>query len=100
MLSLHVPINIKPLAVMKKENVVRDKSYRFAMRIVKLHLFLSKDFINRLSIAYKEARETSFWIKLLRDTDIIEKQLAQSFLKDCDELLRILYTIINTSRTS
>jgi four helix bundle protein len=130
MVSLYVPINFKPLAIMK-ENVVLSKSYAFATRIVKLHLFLSKkqreyelssqilrsgtsiganieeavggisrkDFVNKLSIAYKEARETSYWIKLLRDTDIIEKRLASSFLRDCEELLRLLYSIIskNTS---
>lgn len=123
-------VDIKPLYTMK-DNVIRDKSYLFALRIVKLHLFLSKelreyqlssqilrsgtsiganieeaiggisrkDFVNKFSISYKEARETSYWIRLLRDTSILEKKLAYSLLKDCDELLRILYTIINSSRS-
>ncbi len=128
MISLH--LDIKPLAKMK-ENVIRDKSYLFALRIMKLHLFLSKerreyrlssqilrsgtsiganveeaiggiskkDFINKLSISYKEARETSYWLRLLRDTSILDKKLAYSLLNDCDELLRILYAIINSSRS-
>jgi len=37
------------------------------------------DFVSKMNIAYKEARETSYWIRLLRDTDYIELKLAESF---------------------
>jgi len=117
---------------MRKENIILDKSYQFALRIVKLHLYLSKelkqfeissqilrsgtsiganieeaigavskkDFINKLGIAYKEARETKYWIRLLRDSELIDSRLAESLLTDCEELLKILYSIIKTSRTT
>lgn len=113
-----------------KENVIQNKSYLFAIRIVKLHLFLSKqreyelsaqilrsgtsiganveeaiggyskkDFSHKLSVAYKEARETKYWIRLLRDSGIVKQKLADSFLADCEEILAILFTILRSSKT-
>ena len=57
-----------------------------------------KDFINKLQIAYKEARETRYWLRLLREGDLLEKKPAESFLKDCDELIAILTSVLNSSR--
>jgi len=57
-----------------------------------------KDFIAKLSIAYKEARETHFWIRLLKDSDQISNNQAAPLLKDCDELLRIMWNILKTSK--
>ena len=59
-----------------------------------------KDFINKMQIAYKEARETKYWLRLLNEGELIDKKLAESFLKDCEEILRILTSILNTSKTS
>ena len=109
---------------MKQNNVVQQKSYLFALRIIKLYKDLvkqneyvlsrqilksgtsiganieeaiggqsPKDFFAKLSISYKEARETHYWIRLLRDSDYVEVKLANSFLKDCEELLRIIGAI-------
>ena len=52
-----------------------------------------KDFINKVTISYKEARETVYWIKLLLATDYIDKEQADSLLADADEICRILGTI-------
>ena len=57
-----------------------------------------KDFVNKMSIAYKEARETHYWLRLLHDSGLLEKKLADSLLSDCDETLRILYSIISTTK--
>ena len=57
-----------------------------------------KDFINKLQIAYKEARETRYWLRLLREGDMLEKKLADSFLKNCDEIIAILTAILNSSK--
>ena len=48
------------------------------------------DFISKLSIAYKEARETCYWIRLLHATDYLTESQAQSLLKDAEELCRII----------
>ena len=98
---------------MKQENIILEKSYAFAVRIVKLSQFLvtekhayqladqirrsgtsiganveeavggqsRRDFISKCSIAYKEARETHYWLQLLRDTHYIEQNQAASLLK-------------------
>ena len=57
-----------------------------------------KDFINKLQIAYREARETSYWLWLLRDSGILEKKLAESFITDCEEIIKPLTAILNSSK--
>ena len=57
-----------------------------------------KDFINKLQIAYKESRETRYWLRLLKEGEILEKKLADSFLKDCDEIIAILTAVLNSSK--
>ena len=56
------------------------------------------DFIHKVSIAYKESRETSYWLRLLNDAKILEDRLSQSFLKDIEELKKILASIFKTSK--
>jgi len=55
---------------------------------------LKADFKNKLSTSYKEARETHYWLRLLKETKFINDHMFQSLEKDCDEIKRILYTII------
>jgi four helix bundle protein len=57
-----------------------------------------KDFINKLQIAYKEAGETRYWLCLLREGEMLEKKLADSFLKDYNEIIAILTAIWNSSK--
>ncbi len=52
-----------------------------------------KDFMMKLTIAYKEARETHYWLRLLRDTGYLERQSAENILSDCSELLKIIGSI-------
>ena len=111
---------------MKEGNIILQKSYAFAVRIVRLSQFLvkekqafqladqirrsgtsiganveeavggqsRKDFVSKCSIAYKEARETHYWLRLLRDTECLELRLAESMMNDAEELKRILAAII------
>ena len=58
------------------------------------------DFIHKLSIALKEASETNYWLRLLRDGEILEVKLANSILKDCEEIQRMLTASIKTSKTN
>lgn len=57
-----------------------------------------KDFISKMSIAYKEARETHYWLRLLRDSDILEARHAESAIEDCEELLRLCGSIVRTTK--
>ncbi len=111
-----------------KENIILTKTYKFALRIIKLYKYLveekkeytlskqilksgtsiganseegaggisKKDFRAKFFIAYKEARETHYWLRLLRDSDYIEANLAKSLLEDNDEILKILGAILKT----
>ncbi len=111
-----------------KENVISEKSFTFALRIVKLYQYLceekkefvlskqilrsgtsiganieegiggqsGKDFHSKMSIAYKEARETHYWLRLLYKANYIADTAYQSILADCDELVRILGSIKKT----
>ena len=58
-----------------------------------------KDFFAKLTIAYKEARETHYWIRLLTDTNYISKQENESLLFAVDELLKIIGSIQKTLRS-
>ena len=96
---------------MKKDNVIQEKSYQFAIKIVKTSKYLvdqkkefilskqllrsgtsiganveeaiggqsKKDFFAKLSISYKEAKETKYWIRLLFDTDYINEPTKQNY---------------------
>jgi len=114
-----------------KTNILKDKSYAFALRVVKLFQFLAaekrefvlskqilrsgtsiganieeayqgeskSDFIHKLSISNKEAFETHYWLRLLRDSEILTPKLAESLMGDCDEIQRMLVAAIKTSKT-
>ncbi len=115
-----------------RENVLKTKSYAFALRTVNLykHLAFQKseyvlskqilrsgtsiganvtegnraqsksDFVHKLSIALKEAAETEYWLCLLRDSEFITEEQADSLIKDCIELQKILIVSIKTAKTS
>jgi four helix bundle protein len=59
-----------------------------------------KDFYAKLTISYKEARETHYWIRLLKDTNYLTEEQADNLIKDADELLRIIGSIQKTMRNS
>lgn len=112
------------------ESILRDKSYSFALRVVKLHKHLTdqhkeytlskqvlrsgtsvgalvreaqyaqsvKDFVNKLSIALKEANETEYWMLLLKDTDFITKKMHDNIQPDISELKKLLTASINTAK--
>ncbi len=56
------------------------------------------DFVSKLSIALKEAYETNYWLRLLRETNFLTGDEFQSIITDCQELERLLISIIKTSK--
>ncbi|HMM79687.1 MAG TPA: four helix bundle protein [Pyrinomonadaceae bacterium] len=58
------------------------------------------DFIHKLSIGQKEAIETNYWLRLLKDSGYIEEKLAESFLADCEEIQRLLAASIKTAKSN
>ena len=57
-----------------------------------------KDFVHKLSISLKEARETAYWLNLLKDSDYINQEIFNKSNNDCEELIKILSSIILTTK--
>ena len=115
---------------MKRDNILVNKSFSFAVRIVNLYKYLcsdkkefvlskqllksgtsiganisesqdaqsTNDFISKLSIALKEARESKYWIELLKETEYLTKKESDSLVNDLIELIKLLVTIIKTTK--
>jgi four helix bundle protein len=115
----------------KKESVLKNKSYLFAGRIVRLAQYLqhekkeyilnkqiirsgtavgalireaefaqsNADYINKFSIALKEANETDYWLALLKDTEYIDAKLYDSLVFDCKELIALLVSTVKKLKT-
>lgn len=58
------------------------------------------DFFAKLTIAYKETRESKYWIRLLRDSEYLTMEQSEDLLKDVEELLKIIGSIQKTVRNS
>jgi len=114
---------------MKKENIIQEKSYSFALEIIDLVRkfprnmegliigrqllrsatsvganveeaiggFTKKDFRYRMSIALKEARETNYWLRLIRDSKLLNNNM-DDFIAKSEELRKILIAIVKNSR--
>ena len=110
-------------------NVIENKSFAFAVRIVNVFKHLSSekkefvlskkllrsgtsiganvseairgqskaDFTAKMCIALKEANETLYWLKLLKETDYLSEKQFDSLCTDINELLRLLVSICKTS---
>ena len=57
-----------------------------------------KDFIHKLGVAVKEARETSYWLSLLKDSNYISPEDFNRLSLNCNEIIRILNSIILTTK--
>ena len=111
------------------DNTIQGKSYQFALRIIKLCIWLKeckhfelssqllrsgtsiganveealaghskKDFLHKMNIATKEAREACYWLRLLKDSGILSESQADSIINESDELVKILTSIVKTGQ--
>ena len=55
-----------------------------------------RDFLSKMSIASKEARETRYWLHLLQQSNLVEVDVL-NYLKQIDEIIRILTPIVKTT---
>ena len=61
--------------------------------------FSRADFIAKMSIASKEAREIHYWLRLLRDSGIVTPEKIGPLVDDCLEQVRILTAIVKTGQS-
>ncbi|QGU00435.1 hypothetical protein SYNTR_1841 [Candidatus Syntrophocurvum alkaliphilum] len=112
-----------------KRNIIKDKSYYFALQVIKTCRYLAKkeneyvisrqlmrsgtsiganieealaagsrkDFIHKMTLASKEARESSYWIRLLKDSGLIDEEEGNKLLEEANELVRLLTSIVKTT---
>ena len=113
-----------------RRNVVLEKSFAFAVGIVKTGRRLQleqrewvlskqlirsgtsvganieeaiaaqskKDFLSKMSIALKEARETHYWLRVIRDSGLADGVEGEAHIPACQELVRLLSSITLTTR--
>lgn len=60
--------------------------------------FGKSDFTSKMSIARKEARETHYWLRLLVASEVVEQLKIDDLLKESDELVRILTSIVKSAQ--
>ncbi|MGD0812076.1 MAG: four helix bundle protein [Verrucomicrobiota bacterium] len=116
--------------MLNRNNLIREKSFAFAIRAVNLYKHLGNkkkevvlsrqllrsgtaigalvreaeqaeskpDFVHKLAIALKEANETEYWLELLHETKYLETPAFSSIQKDAVELLKLLTSIINSTK--
>jgi four helix bundle protein len=109
---------------------IYNKSFAFAVRVVKLARFLQEDqrefvlskqvlrsgtaigalvreaehaeskpdFVHKMNIALKEANETLYWLELLHESNYLTSDQFTIIYPDAEELVRLLVTIVKTSR--
>ncbi len=57
------------------------------------------DFVHKLGIAQKEARESLFWLRLLADSEIVLRAQLKPLMRETEELVAVITSIIvNTKR--
>ena len=115
-----------------KDNIIKNKSFEFAIRVVKLYQYLSTekkefvlskqllqsgtsigamiresehsesiaDFTHKLAIAQKEINETIYWLELLNATEYLSTQQFESINKDAVEIIKLITSIIKTTKTN
>ena len=63
-----------------------------------IHAQSKADFISKMNIALKEADETDYWLRLLRDANVIEEVEFESLQKDVKQIIGTLVKIIKSSK--
>ncbi len=113
---------------MRKPNILKDKSFAFALKIIQLHKSIQsenrefvisrqllrsgtaigalvresenaaslKDFLNKLTVALKEADETQYWLELLFQSNYIQESAYKILNTECSELIGILVASLKT----
>ena len=115
----------------EKPNIIKEKTYRFAIDIVNFYkkmikqneFILSKqivrsgtsiganveeavaaqsrkDFISKMAIASKEARETNYWLRLIRDTDLLKDVDLVTLINDSEAIIKIITSIVKTTKNN
>jgi four helix bundle protein len=112
-----------------KNNIIQEKTYSFALKIIQVYISMKKenefvlsnqlvragtsiganveeaeagqtkkDFTAKMAIASKEARETNYWLRLFRDSGLLDPHVSSELINESKEIIRILTSIVKTSQ--
>jgi len=56
------------------------------------------EFISKVQISLKEAKETKYWLRLIKDAEVYQNQFSEQLLKDCNEIIIIITSILKSSK--
>lgn len=59
--------------------------------------FSKKDFVYKMSISSKEARETRYWLRLLKHSKLTDSNLGP-YLQEIEQIINILTSIVKTTQ--
>jgi four helix bundle protein len=62
------------------------------------HAQSKADFLNKMNIALKEANETEYWLLLLKESKYFTEPEFQALNKECGEVIRLLISIVKTTK--
>lgn len=113
---------------MEKDNIIRNKTFDFALKIIAIYKCLNEkkefvlskqilrsgtsiganveeadaaiskaEFSSKISIAYKESRETIYWLKLLYHSSYLDQETFHATYQDCTEICKILFATLKSS---
>jgi four helix bundle protein len=115
-----------------KDGPLREKSYLFALKVIRLSKFLfetqkefvlgrqllrsgtsigaqiseaafaltKREFLSKMSIALREANETSYWLNLLKDSGLIDPAHFKDLQGSCSELIAMLAATVKKLKSS
>ena len=117
------------MKIKEKPNIIKDKTYEFALKIIQIYAKLCKqkefvlskkflrsgtsiganveeataaqsrkDFISKMAIASKEARETHYWLRLFRDSKLCPVIDFSEIINECEQIVKIITAIVKTTR--
>lgn len=86
-----------------KEYVISKQLYRSGTSVGAnvregKHAQSDADFLSKMSIAYKEADESDYWLNMLHDNGYLDDSRYESLNNDCDRILKILASIVKTMK--
>lgn len=103
--ALRIVKAYKFLCEEKREYVLSKQLLRSGTAIGALireseHAESKPDFIHKLSIALKEANETDYWLFILKESEYLTEAEYASMGNDCQEILKLLASIVKTSKSN
>lgn len=58
----------------------------------------TRDFIQKLNIALREAKETRYWLMVVKTAGLIESKYIDNEIIECDEIIAILTSSVKSSK--